>query len=126
MKKHLDSPLARAKGLGSSHEGASHWWIQRLTSIALIPLVIWCAFSVAMLPNLTHSELISWINYPLTSILIITMILATCYHMALGLRVIVEDYVHTPALKVGTLILINFIAIMTAIIGIYSVARLAL
>lgn len=124
MSTPLETPLSKAKGLGSSHEGAGHWWMQRLTSIALVPLVIWCAFSIAMLPNLDYVELKMWLSYPLTTILLIAIIIASCYHAALGLRVIIEDYVHAAALKVAAIIAVNFAALLLIIIGIYSTIKI--
>lgn len=126
MSTQLDTPLSRAKGLGVAHEGTAHWRLQRLTSVALVPIVLWLSFSVAMLPSLGYEALREWLQQPLVTILIAASIITICYHQALGLRTIVEDYIHTVPLKVAGIVAINFWSILLAIGGLYAIIKIAL
>ena len=121
----LRTPLSEAKGLGSAKEGAAHWWLQRLTAVALIPLVIWLAFAVAMLGDANYEAVLAWLQKPHVAVLLILFVAATFYHTQLGLQVIVEDYVH-GWLKVATLILINFLCIVLAVTGIVALLKIFL
>lgn len=122
----LETPLARAKGLGSAKEGIAHWWMQRVTSIFLVPLTIWGAFMVAMVGNLDHASFIAAIANPLNAIVVITLLIVVCYHAALGLQVVIEDYVHVRYLKMTAIVLTYFISFMLALIGVASVIKIAL
>ncbi|MEM7400638.1 MAG: succinate dehydrogenase, hydrophobic membrane anchor protein [Pseudomonadota bacterium] len=121
----LRTPLSEAKGLGSAKEGASHWWLQRLTAIALVPLAIWFAFAVACIGNASHAEVHAWLANPFIAVALILFIAATFYHTQLGLQVIVEDYVH-GWLKVVTLIILNFLCIALAVVGIVALLKIFL
>ncbi|MEJ2114849.1 MAG: succinate dehydrogenase, hydrophobic membrane anchor protein [Gammaproteobacteria bacterium] len=121
----LRTPLSEAKGLGSAKEGAGHWWLQRLTAVALIPLVIWLAFGVATLGDASYETVLAWLQKPHVSVLLILFVVATFYHTQLGLQVIIEDYVH-GWLKVVTLILINFLCIVLAVVGIVALLKIFL
>ena len=122
----LEAPLARAKGLGSAKEGIAHWWMQRVTSILLVPLIVWGAFMVAVVGNLDHANLLAAIANPLNAIVIITLLIIVCYHAALGLQVVIEDYVHLRYLKMTAIVLTYFVSFMLALIGIASVIKIAL
>ncbi len=121
----LRTPLSEAKGLGSAKEGVAHWWLQRLTAIALIPLVTWLAFAVSMLGDASYETIRAWLETPHVAILLILFVAATFYHTQLGLQVIVEDYVH-GWLKIVTLILISFLCIALAVIGIVALLKIFL
>ena len=121
----LRTPLSEAKGLGSAKEGASHWWLQRLTAVALVPLSIWLAFAVANLGEASYETVIAWLQTPYVSVLLILFVAAAFYHTQLGLQVIVEDYV-SGWLKIATLVLINFICIALAVAGIVALLRILL
>ena len=118
------TPLSNALGLGSAGTGVSHWWWQRLTALALIPLVLWFCFSVAMLGATDHTTLTAWISSPLVTVLLIVSIPALLYHLALGMQVIVEDYVHIEWLKLTTIITINFGCFLLAVVGIVAVLEI--
>jgi succinate dehydrogenase / fumarate reductase membrane anchor subunit len=94
------TPLARARGLGSARSGSLHWWHQRVTAIALVPLVFWLASSVARLPNASHEQVIAWVTYPWNTILLLSFIIIGFFHAMLGLQVVIEDYVHSDWLKI--------------------------
>ena len=116
----LVSPLNRVLGLGSAKEGAEHWWVQRLTAVALVPLGLWLALALGGLEDLSYDSVTGFIREPLNSILLILTLLTLSYHSQLGVQVVVEDYVH-GALKVVTLIIFKLVHWAVAIAGIYSV-----
>ena len=121
----LRTPLSEAKGLGSAKEGVGHWWMQRLTAVALVPLAIWFAFAVAMLGSASYETMVAWLQSPVVAVLIILFIAATFYHTQLGLQVIVEDYVE-GWLKIVSLVLINFLCIILAVAGIIALLKIFL
>ena len=119
----MRTPLSRARGLGAAGEGAFHWWMQRVTSMALVPLALWFGFSLALMPNFSRHEVLAWIGKPLTVVLLISFLVVACYHMALGLRVIIEDYVHGTALKLAAIALIQLGSFLLAVIGIVAAMK---
>ena len=121
----LRTPLSEAKGLGSAKEGSGHWWLQRLTALALVPLSMWLAFAVAMLGSASYETVLGWLQSPIVFVLLVLFIVATFYHTQLGLQVIVEDYV-SGWLKITTLVLINFICIFLAVAGIAALIKISL
>ena len=121
----LRTPLSEAKGLGSAKEGVGHWWMQRLTAVALVPLAIWFAFAVAMLGSASYETMVAWLQSPVVAVLIILFIAATFYHTQLGLQVIVEDYVE-GWLKIVSLVFINFLCIILAVAGFIALLKIFL
>jgi succinate dehydrogenase / fumarate reductase, membrane anchor subunit len=100
------TPLARVRGLGSAKDGFSHWWLQRLTAVALIPLSIWFIYSLLGLAMSSMFSLQIWLSSALNTLLLTAFLAASCWHAKLGIQVIVEDYVHRPIPKY-TLLLTN-------------------
>jgi succinate dehydrogenase / fumarate reductase membrane anchor subunit len=125
MGKSLRSPLGRAIGLGSAKEGVEHWWIQRLTAVALVPLALWFVASVIALAGADHVALTEWLSAPLAAILMLLLIGATFYHAALGLQVVIEDYVHGEGAKFAALVLNKLICFALAVAGIFAVLKIA-
>jgi len=101
----LRSSLGRARGLGSAKEGVGHWWAQRLTAIALVPLSIWFVISAVSLTGADHAAFQAWMGIFGNALLMILTVTVLFYHAALGMQVVIEDYVHhplwTPALLIG-------------------------
>ena len=120
----LRSPLGRVLGTGSAKEGVHHWWLQRLTSIALVPLTIWFVVSLLSLPSFEHVTVISWMAQSWTALLLILFILAATWHSQLGVRVVVEDYIHGGS-KALTLVVITFIHALVASAGVFAVLKVA-
>jgi succinate dehydrogenase / fumarate reductase membrane anchor subunit len=89
----LQSSLARVRGMGSAKGGTHHWWMQRVTSIALLPLTIWFVFAVAGHTGSTHAEMVTWMARPLNAVLLLSFVLISFHHAAAGMQVIIEDYV---------------------------------
>jgi succinate dehydrogenase / fumarate reductase, membrane anchor subunit len=120
----LRSPLGKVLGTGSAKEGVHHWWLQRLTSIALVPLTIWFVVSLLSLPSFEHVTVVSWMAQSWTALLLILFILVATWHSQLGVRVVVEDYVHGGT-KTLTLVVITFIHAVVAAAGIFAVLKVA-
>ena len=120
----LRSPLGKVLGTGSAKEGVHHWWLQRLTSIALVPLTVWFVVSLLSLPTFEHVTVISWMAQSWTALFLILFILVATWHSQLGVRVVVEDYVHGGA-KTLTLVLITFIHALVAAAGVFAVLKVA-
>lgn len=122
----MATPLARVRGLGPSGEGAEHWWRERLSSVAVLLLLVWLAVSLLRLPDLGHATVADWLKEPLAAVPMLLLVAATFWHAALGLRVIVEDYVHDEGSKLFWLLLINFAAILAAALAAFAVLKIAL
>jgi succinate dehydrogenase / fumarate reductase, membrane anchor subunit len=120
----LRSPLGKVLGTGSAKEGVHHWWLQRLTSVALVPLTVWFVISLLALPSLDHVAVISWMAHSWTALFLILFILVATWHSQLGVRVVVEDYVHGGA-KTLTLVAITFIHAVVAAAGVFAVLKVA-
>ena len=119
------SPIARARGLGSAKGGVEHWWAERLTGVALVPLTIWFAVAIIAVAGGDHGSVIEWLGAPLPSICMVLLLIALFYHMALGLQVVVEDYVHSGA-KMALLVAIRLGCFALATAGIVATLRIAL
>ncbi|MHA1151554.1 MAG: succinate dehydrogenase, hydrophobic membrane anchor protein [Alphaproteobacteria bacterium] len=117
----MRSPLGRVRGLGSAREGVGHWWAQRMTSLALVPLALWFVASLVGLTGADHATARAWIATPVPASLLVLLIVATFYHGALGLQVIVEDYVHHEGAKVAALIAVNAVSLLLGLTGVVAV-----
>ena len=122
----LRTPLARARGLGSAKGGTHHFWLQRLTAIALVPLTVWFALSVASLATVDLLAVVTWMKSPLSALLMLSFLLAGFWHMKLGLQVVIEDYVHSEWRKVTCLILNNLISMFLALAATLAVLKMLL
>jgi succinate dehydrogenase / fumarate reductase membrane anchor subunit len=122
----LRSPLGRVRGLGSAKEGVAHWWAQRLTAVALVPLVIWFVASVCAMTGADYAAVREWVASPVVSILLVLLTVAVFHHAQLGLQVVLEDYVHSEGLKIAGIVLVKFAAFALAVATILSIVRIAL
>jgi succinate dehydrogenase membrane anchor subunit len=122
----LRSPLSRVRGLGSAKEGVSHWWAQRLTALALIPLAVWFVISLLSITGADHAAVRAWVGSPVVAGLLILLIAATFYHAYLGLQVVIEDYVHSEGWKLVALLAVKGASWLLAILGVVSVLVLLL
>ena len=121
----LRSPLGRVLGAGAAHDGVRHWWRQRLTSIALVPLTVWFVVSLLALPSLGHATLVAWMSQSWTALLLILLVLTAAWHSQLGVRVVVEDYVHSTGARTLTLVVLGFAHVLLAAAGVFAVLRVA-
>lgn len=122
----IKSPLARAKGLGSARDGVTHWWHQRLTAAANVPLMLWLVCSVSKMPGWSYETFTGWLAQPVNSILMILAILSVFYHAALGTQVIAEDYIHHEGLKIVKLAGIRLFFVAAGIASVFSVLKISL
>jgi succinate dehydrogenase / fumarate reductase membrane anchor subunit len=122
----LRSPLGRVLGLGSAKEGVEHWWMQRLTAIAMVPLAIWFVIAALGMIGADRAAMVAWMHSPMSPVFAILLIVAAIYHMALGLQVVIEDYIHSEGWKLGLIIVMRLWCIVLAARGIIAVLTLAL
>lgn len=121
----LRSPIGRALGRGSAKSGVSHWWVQRLTAIALVPLTVWFAFAVVHLPTSDYEAVRAWVASGINPVLLLLLIGALAWHSALGVQVVLEDYVHAKGLKLAALLASTLLHALLAVAGVYAVLRIA-
>jgi succinate dehydrogenase / fumarate reductase, membrane anchor subunit len=121
---HYRTPLSRVRGLGSAKTGSHHWWMQRVTAIALIPLSLFAISLLDLLFNAPYAETLAWLATPLHSTLIIAWLLAVFYHAALGLQVVIEDYVAAEGAKIAAIWSVNAIFFLLALAAVLAVLRI--
>jgi succinate dehydrogenase / fumarate reductase membrane anchor subunit len=124
-RKQTRTSFDRTQGLGSAREGVGHWWMQRMTALALIPLTLWFTASLIARAKDDYGAFILWLRAPFTSVLMVLLLIALFYHMALGLQVVVEDYVHTDRIKIPTVVVIHVASFALAVAGIVTTLRIA-
>ncbi len=117
--------LGRVEGHGSAKEGVGHWWVQRLTSVALIVLGCWFVVALLALPGLDFATVAAWVRGGWTAPVLILFVIVGTWHSQLGIRVVIEDYVHEVGMKTLALALSSFAHVVIAAIGIYAVLRIA-
>ncbi|WP_210493002.1 succinate dehydrogenase, hydrophobic membrane anchor protein [Microvirga antarctica] len=122
----MRTPFARVQGLGPSGHGVEHWWLQRVTAIANIPLIISFVIIVAALAGSPYPRAIAIISHPLVAIILALAVVSVCLHMRLGMQVIIEDYVHATGLRLAALLANNFYAAIIAIACLYAILKVSL
>ncbi len=120
------SPLAQVPGSGSAEGGTKHWWAQRLTAVALLILGGWFLYSIMQLDSFAHSALLAWAGRPFNSIMLLLLSVTLAWHSALGVQVVLEDYVHGSMIKVASLLLNRFAHAFLAIAAAVVIVRIAL
>lgn len=120
----LRTPLARVRHLGSAKGGTHHWWLQRVTALALVPLLLWFVISVIGMLGADHRSMVDWVSNPVTAAFLILLIIATFYHAVLGLQVVIEDYIHDRVARMAVLLLVQGLGFLLATVGVISVLSL--
>jgi succinate dehydrogenase / fumarate reductase membrane anchor subunit len=121
----LMTPLNRVLGLGTGKGAAEHWWVQRVTAVALLPLGLWFAFALLTLPGFDYPTVVAWVREPVTSILLVLFVIAAGYHSALGVQVVVEDYVPGNGARAVTLVASTLAHAGLTIAAVFAVLKIA-
>jgi len=124
MNSDLRTPLSRARGLGSAKRGVHHWWAQRITAVALIPLVAWFAISLIMMSGADYAVVRAWVGSPVVMVLLTLTIVIGLHHGQLGMQEVVEDYVHGEGLKLALIVLLRFTAVFFGLAAIVAILRI--
>ena len=122
----VGSPLAQVPGSGSAEGGTKHWWAQRVTAVALLILGGWFLYSIMQLDSFAHSALLAWAGRSFNSIMLLLLSVTLAWHSALGVQVVLEDYVHGSMIKVASLLLNRFAHAFLAIAAVVAIVRIAL
>jgi len=121
----LRSPLGKVLGRGSAKQGVAHWWAQRVSAVALVPLTLWFAFQVVHLPTTDQFAVREWIASGFNPVLLVLLVGTIAWHSALGVQVVLEDYVPNKAVKLTALLANTFIHVVVAVAACYAVLRIA-
>lgn len=121
----LRSPLGRVLGLGSAKDGLHHWWMQRVSAVALVLLCIWFLISLLTRGALDYPSVIDWMNGPVNATLLVLLVITVTYHSALGVQVVLEDYVSHKGAKLVSLIANQFVHLTLGAIGVFAILRVA-
>lgn len=121
----LRTPLNLVLGLGSAKDGTDHWWNQRMTAVALVPLTLWFVFSLVAHGDLDYLGVVEWIAAPVNAIGLILLVVTLSYHSMLGVQVVIEDYVGAGWLRLSGLILANFAHVALGTAGVFAIMRIA-
>jgi succinate dehydrogenase / fumarate reductase membrane anchor subunit len=111
--------------LGSAKSGVEHWWVQRLTAVALVPLGLWFAVTLLGFESLSYAAVVAWMREPLTAVLLLLTVVTVVYHSYLGIQVVVEDYVHAKGAKVVVLVLSVFVHFFLLTAAVFAVLKVA-
>ena len=121
----LRSPLSRVLGAGSAREGTDHWWMQRVTAIALLILGLWFLVSIRGGDH-GESDMIAWVANPLNAVMLLLLAVMLTWHSMLGVQVVIEDYVHSEGLKLATLLVVKFAVIVLGASAVFAVLKIAI
>ena len=119
----LRSPLGRVLGLGSAKDGTAHWWAQRVSAIALIPLTLWFTISLLALPALDYAAVRAWMSLPSSGFLAVLLVGVLTYHSYLGTSVVIEDYVHSTGVKLLALLALRFLYVLVGGASLFAILR---
>ncbi len=121
----MQTPLGRVRGLGSAKNGTHHWWMQRVTAVALVPLTLWFIYSILTLLGGGYVEAARWLASPVNAVLMVLLIIATFHHLQLGLQVVIEDYIHGEGAKIATIVILKLASFALAVAGAFAVLKVA-
>ena len=113
-------------GLGSARQGTSHFWAQRVTAVALLPLCAWFVISMVAIGNARYETVYAWVGRPAAALLFGVFVVSLFYHAQLGLQAVIEDYVHAHWLKVSSLMLLRLLTVLLAAAALFALLRIAL
>ena len=122
----LRTPLSKVLKLGSAGEGTGHWWIQRVTAVALLPLTAWFGISLLTSSLQSYEAMRGWFGQPWVAVLSLVLVFTLAWHAKLGVQVVIEDYVHAKGAKTTLLLLSTFIHVIAAVAGSFAILRMSL
>ncbi|MBO1078687.1 succinate dehydrogenase, hydrophobic membrane anchor protein [Roseomonas haemaphysalidis] len=122
----LQSPLGRVRGLGSAKGGTHHWWMQRVTAMALLPLTLWFVLSVARHTGSSHAQIVEWIGRPFNAVLLLSFVAISFQHAASGMQVVLEDYVRGEVPRMVSIMVVKALCWILGLLAVLSVLRIAL
>ena len=122
----IRTPLARVRGLGAAKDGTHHWWLQRVTAVILIPLILWFIISLLSISRADYATFQLWLSNPIRAGLLVTLLVAMFYHASLGMQVIYEDYVRPEGAKIAALLATQFVLFLLGAISVIAVLKVAL
>ncbi len=120
----MRSELGKVRGLGAAHDGTQHFWMQRVTAIANLPLVIFLVWFIITHLGASRADVVASIKNPFIALALALAMISICWHMKLGLQMVIEDYVHGPAMKIASLLLITFYAFGLAALALYAILKM--
>jgi succinate dehydrogenase / fumarate reductase membrane anchor subunit len=121
----MRTPLGKVRGLGSAHEGTEHFWRQRVTGLAMIPLTLVFVSVVIATVGRPHAEVVATLGSPVIAVMLLAMILAGTAHMRIGMQVIIEDYVHGELTRLTAVIANTFFCALVGLASIWAVVKLS-
>jgi succinate dehydrogenase / fumarate reductase membrane anchor subunit len=121
----LRTQLGRVRGLGSAKAGSHHWWLSRLSSLALIPLTLWFMFGVLSIVGDGHAAAVKWLSSPFSAVMMILFVGVTFHHTSSGIQVVLEDYVHSESVKMAAIIAAKFLCFAFAVAGTFAILKIA-
>ncbi len=121
----MRTPLGRVRGLGSAKSGTHHWWMQRVTSLALLPLTLWFVVSMLSLAGASYAQTRAFLAWPINAVLMLALVGLTFHHIAAGLQVVVEDYVRKDMQRIALLLLVKGGCWLMALVSAFAVLRVA-
>ncbi|MDB5491287.1 MAG: sdhD [Micavibrio sp.] len=121
---HLVAPLAKARGLGSTHHGSGQWMAERVSALVILPLVFWLTWSVVHMGH-DYASFTAWLHQPLNALLMILTLLPMFYHSAYGVIVVIEDYVHGTAMRFISVYGVKLVSLVLTIISVVSILKIA-
>jgi succinate dehydrogenase / fumarate reductase membrane anchor subunit len=125
MTTRMESAIAQVRGLGSAREGGHHWWMERMTSVALFLLYLWLGVSLLRLGSLDYATVREWLADPWAAVPMLLLVYTTFLHLRDGLKVAIEDYVHDEGNRFFALLILNFAAVAGGTLAIFSLLRIA-
>lgn len=120
-----ETPLHKVQGMGAAHTGTGHFWRERVTAVALIPLSLWFAFVMLGLVDTNEVIMVQFLAHPWNALLMAAFAVTSLYHMSLGLQVVIDDYVHTAGTKIFLLFLVRCVVIATIATCVFALIRIA-
>ena len=124
--KRLQSPLGRVRGLGSARNGTHHWWMQRVTSIALLPLTVWFVFAAIGLAGAGFEASRAFVENPLNAVLLLLLVGVTLHHLAAGLQVVIEDYVRAEGARLAAIWGVKAACLVLGLVAALAILRIAI